>query len=154
MEASMKTSIAKGVLVLTLCTVAIGMPTRAVASEWPMTQGDFWEMTGIHLKDGGALAYANFLASEWKADQEFAKSKGWIKGYMVLSNAFARKGEPDLYLIVVLERFPSGPESEKRDDEYLAWKKKTQVQLMKESGNRLEIREIDSSLLLQELKFR
>ena len=150
----MKTAVAKGWLVLMLCSAAAVMPTRAVASEWPMTQGDFWEMTGVHLKDGGALAYANFLASEWKADQEFAKSKGWIKGYMVLGNAHVRKGEPDLYLVVIFERLPSGPESEKRDDEYVAWKKKTQAQMLKESGNRLEIREIGSSSLLQELKFR
>ncbi len=34
------------------------------------------------------------------------------------------------------------------------WKKKTQAQMQKESGNRLEIREIGSSSLLQELKFR
>jgi hypothetical protein len=150
----MKTAVVKGLLVLMLCSVAAVMPTRAVASDWPMTQGDFWEMTGVHLKDGGALAYANFLASEWKADQEFAKSKGWIKGYMVLGNAYPRKGEPDLYLVVISERLPSGPESGKRDDEYMAWKKKTQAQMLKESGNRLEIREIDSNSLLQELKFR
>ena len=150
----MKTAVTKGLLVLALCSAAAVMPTRAVASEWPMTQGDFWEMTGVHLKDGGALAYANFLASEWKADQEFAKSKGWIKGYMVLSNAYARKGEPDLYLVVISERLPSGSESGKRDDEYIAWKKKTQAQMVKESGTRLEIREIGSNSLLQELKFR
>jgi hypothetical protein len=43
---------------------------------------------------------------------------------------------------------------DKRDDEYTAWKKKTVAQMQKESGNRLEIREIESNLLLQELKFR
>lgn len=150
----MKTAVAKGVLVAMLCSVAVGIPRPAAASEWPMTQGDFWEITGVHLKDGGALAYANFLASEWKADQEFAKSKGWIRGYMVLSNTYARKGEPDLYLVVISERLPSGPESGNRDDEYIAWKKKTQAQMLKESGNRLEIREIGSNSLLQELKFR
>lgn len=150
----MKTAVIKGLMVLMLSSAASVMPTRASASDWPLTQGDFWETTGVHLKDGGALAYANFLASEWKADQDFAKSKGWIKGYLILSNAYPRKGEPDLYLVVISERLPSGPESGKRDDEYLAWKKKTQEQLHKESGNRLEIREIESSSLLQELKFR
>ena len=99
------------------------------------------------------LAYANFLATEWKADQEFAKSKGWIKSYMVFGNAYPRKGEPDLYLVVISERLPSGTESEKRDDEYLAWKKKTQAQLVKDSGNRLEVREIETNSLWQELKF-
>jgi hypothetical protein len=119
-----------------------------------MTLGDFWEVTGIHLKDGGALSYANFLATEWKANQEFAKSKGWIKSYMVFSNNNRRKGEADLFLVVVFERIPSGPEGDKRDDEFMAWKKKTQAQMQKESGDRLEVREVGSSSLLQELKFR
>jgi hypothetical protein len=137
-----------------LSAACIAMPTSASASDWPMTQGDFWEVTGVHLKDGGGLAYASFLAAEWKADQEFAKSKGWIKGYMVLGNAYARKGEPDIYLIVISERLASGPEADKRTDEYIAWKKKSAAQMQKESGNRFEIREIENNLLLQEWKFK
>ena len=150
----MKTALVKGLLVLTFCSAAASITTRALASDWPLVPGDFWETTGIHLKDGGALAYANFLATEWKADQEFAKSKGWIKGYMVFGNAHPRKGEPDLYLVTISERLPSGAEGDKRTDEYLAWKKKSQAQLVKESGNRLEVREVGSNALLQELKFR
>lgn len=150
----MRTVTIKGLLVLVLCAVWAAVPTRAAAEEWPLVQGDYWEMTGVHLKDGGALAYANFLATEWKANQEFAKSKGWIKGYMVLSNANSRRGEPDLYLITISERLVSGPEAEKRAEEYMAWRKKTQAQMQKESGNRLEIREVGSSTLLQELNFR
>ena len=150
----MKTSVVRKVSFLMLCLLSAAVPTRAFAGDWPLAPGDYWEMTGVHLKDGGALAYASFLATEWKADQEFAKSKGWIKGYLVLGNAHARKGEPDLYLVVVSERLPSGAEADKRDDEYVAWKKKTQAQMQKESGNRLEIREIGSNSLLQELKFR
>jgi hypothetical protein len=139
---------------LTLFSSIAVVPMRSQADEWPLKQGDFWEITGVHLKDGGALVYANFLANEWKADQEFAKSKGWIKGYMVLGNAYARKGESDLYLVVISERLASGPEGDKRNEEYLAWKKKSQSQLVKESGNRLEVRELESSMLMQEQKFR
>jgi hypothetical protein len=36
----------------------------------------------------------------------------------------------------------------------VTWRKKTQAQMQKESGNRLEIREIGSNALLQELGFR
>ena len=150
----MRTVVMKGLLLFALSSVCAVTPTLASADEWPMVQGDFWEMTSVHLKDGGGLAYANFLATEWKADQEFAKSKGWIKGYMVLGNAYMRKGEPDLYLITIMERLPSGPEGEKRSEEYMAWKKKSMSQMQKESGNRLEVREIGSNTLMQELKFR
>jgi asparagine synthetase A len=69
-------------------------------------------------------------------------------------HAYSRKGEPDLYLIVISERLATGPEGEKRNEEYTAWKKKSETQMQKESGDRLQIREIGSSSLLQELKFR
>jgi hypothetical protein len=153
-EEGMRTLVVKGLLLLTFCVTSAAMHAPALASDWPLIPGDFVEVTAVKLKDGGAFSYANFLATEWRADQEFAKSKGWIKSYMVLSNAYPRKGEPDLYLVVISERIPSGPEADTRGDEYLAWKKKTQTQLEKESGNRLEIREVEASSLLQELKFR
>ena len=150
----MRKAVRTGFLTGMLFLATLALPLRAAASDWPMTAGDFSEVTGVHLKDGGALAYANFLSTEWRAEQEFAKSKGWTKGYMVLSNVHPRKGEPDLYLITIFERMPSGAEGDKRNDEYLAWRKKTNAQLLKESGDRLEIREIMSTELLQELKFK
>ncbi|RPI17039.1 MAG: hypothetical protein EHM60_00390 [Lysobacterales bacterium] len=128
--------------------------TQALANEWPFVQGDHWEVTGIHLKDGGSLAYANFLAGEWRKDQEFAKSKGWIKSYTVLVNAYPRKGEPDLYLIAITDGVPSGAEGEKRQAEYMAWSKTSIADQQKASGNRAEFREVGSSSLLQEMKFR
>jgi len=150
----MKNLLVKSILVLVIGTTSAMVAPRVQADEWPMTAGDFWEVTGIHFKDGGALAYTNWIVSEWKADADFAKSKGWIKSYMVLGNAYPRKGEPDVYLIQVSDHLASGPEGEKRQDEYIAWKKKSQAQMQKESGNRLEFREVGSNLLLQEWKFR
>jgi len=150
----MRKVISNALLLMSFFASCAGIPSPASAAEWPMVPGDFYEVTGVKLKDGGELAYANFLASEWKADQEFAKSKGWIKSYMVLGNNYPRKGEPDLYLVVVSERLPSGPEGDKRQDEYVAWRKKNLAQMVKESGDRLGIREIESNSLLQEMKFR
>jgi hypothetical protein len=144
----------KSVLLLALCATSIITTTRAVAEEWPLVAGDFWEVTGVHIKDGGAFAYANFLAGEWRENQEMAKSKGWIKAYKILGNAYARKGEPDLYLITITDHIASGAEGEKRQAEYMEWKKKTISQMEKESGNRAEFREIGGNELLQELIFR
>lgn len=150
----MKSALTKGMWVWLLCSIAALLPLRALADQWPMTPGDYWDVTGVQVKDGGALAYANFLASDWKANQEFAKFKGWIKDYKVLANTHPRKGEPDLYLISIYERPPSGAESMKREEEYMAWRKKSQAQMQKEAGNRLEIREISGNEMLQEMKFR
>jgi hypothetical protein len=144
----------KSVLLLALCATSVLTVTRAVADEWPLVAGDFWDVTAVHIKDGGAFAYANFLAGEWRENQEMAKTKGWIKGYKILGNAYARKGEPDLYLIAITDHIASGAEGEKRQAEYMEWKKKTISQMEKESGNRAEFREIGSNELLQELTFR
>lgn len=140
-------------------TIAVGalstmMAASAFADEWPLVGGDFWEVTGIDVKDGGSWKYANWLATEWRKDLEYSKSKGWIKDYMILANVHARKGEADLYLIRVREDIPSGPEGEKRQKEYMEWQTKSQEQLVGESGNRADYREVTSDSLLQVLKIR
>lgn len=142
-----------------ICALALGLSSlcvsvAAVADEWPLVWGDYWEVTGIDLKDGGGLAYSKWLATEWKENQEFAKSKGWIKDYMLLGNVYGRADEPDMYLITIRESIVSGAEGNKRNDEYMAWRKKTVAQMQAESGNRAEFREVMSSSLLQELNFR
>jgi hypothetical protein len=137
-----------------LAAASLMTSAAALAEEWPFVPGDYWDVTGIDVKDGGSWAYANWLATEWRKDLEFAKSKGWIKDYMVFSNSYARKGEPDLYLVSIRESIPSGAESEKRQQEYLAWQSKSIETMVKESGNRVEYREVGSDFLLQHMKFR
>lgn len=150
----MLNSMKKAIFVLALSTSSMMLASSAVAEQWPLVGGDYWDVTGIDIKDGGDLKYSNWLATEWRKNAEFAKSKGWIKGYMLLANVHARSGEPDLYLIRVIESVVSGPEGEKRSAEYQEWQKKTFEQMETESGNRAQYREVMSSELLQELKFR
>jgi hypothetical protein len=146
--------IARSLMVLALCASSLMAASAARADDWPLVAGNFWDVTGIVIKDGGGLKYATFLAGEWRDNQEFAKSQGWIKSYTVLSNVYPRKGEPDLYLITVTDQIASGAESEKRQAAYLAWRKKTIAQMQGESGNRAEFREVSTNSLLQEMTFR
>jgi hypothetical protein len=146
--------ITRMVAVLTLGLSSAIFATSVLADEWPMVEGDLWDVSGIEIKDGGGLAYANFLAGEWRENQEFAKSKGWIKGYMVFANTYPRPDEPDLYLVTITDKIVSGAESEKRSEEYMAWRKKTIAQMQKEGGDRAEFREVTTNFLLEEMKFR
>jgi hypothetical protein len=59
----------RSVLVLGVCASTVITTSRVIADEYPLVNGDFWEVTGIHLKDGGSLAYATFIAGEWLKDQ-------------------------------------------------------------------------------------
>lgn len=144
----------KAVLLLVMCAASGFWTSNLMAQDWPMTGGDYWDVAAITIKDGGGLKYANWLADEWRKINEFAKSKGWIKDYFVLSNTYPRKGEPDLYLIQVFERMPTGPEGEDRGKEFREWREKSVADLVEESGNRAEYREVTSSSLLQVLNFR
>jgi len=144
----------KTLITLSMAVMALLVVSNVSADDWPMIGGDYWEVTGIDIKDGGDLMYATWLADEWHKNLEFAQSKGWIKGYRMFANVYARAGEPDLYLVRIVENVPSGAEGEKRADEYMEWRKKTYEQMDAENGNRAEYREVLSSELLQELKFR
>jgi hypothetical protein len=150
----MRRVIRKAVVTIAVGALSTVMAASAFAEDWPLVSGDYWEVTGIDVKDGGSWKYANWLATEWRKNLEFTKSKGWIKDYMILANVHARKGEADLYLIRVRADIPSGPEGEKRQKEYSDWVKKSNEQMVDESGNRAEYREVTSDSLLQVLKFR
>jgi len=141
-------AVAIGAFAATLSTTSLAQ------DQWPLVFGDYWEVTGIDLKDGGSYKYAEWLASEWKDNLEFSKSKGWIKDYKIFSNVYGRANEPDLYLVTITESIVSAAEGDKRFEEFQAWKKKTIAQMQSESGNRTEYREVMSDSLLQEMTIR
>lgn len=120
---------------------------------WPLASGDFWEVTGIDVKDGGGYRYAEHIATRWKESQDFAVSQGWIKEYMVLANIHGRADEPDLYLITVMEDMPTGPEWDERGKAYRDWAEASMEELVEQSGNRAEFRKVLGTSLLQELRF-
>ncbi len=150
----MRHTIIKAIAVLAFGASSALISTSVLADEWPFVGGDYWEITEINIKDGGGLKYANWLATEWRKNAEFAKSKGWIKDYMVFANVHGRNGEPDLFLISVVEDIPSGAVGEKRQKEYMEWQTKSIETLVGESGNRADYREVMGNSLLQVLKFR
>ena len=150
----MKKVTTKALAVLAFAVSSIVVSSNVLADEWPLVGGDYWEVTGISIEDGGGLTYAKWLATEWRKNLDFAKSKGWLKDYMILSNVYGRSNEADIYLIRVRESIPSGAEGEKRQKEYMEWRSKSIADMQKESGNRAEYREVLSSSLLQHMKFR
>jgi len=141
---------ARATAVLACGAMMILAATAAVADEWPLASGDYWEVSGIKIKDGGNFKYAQFLATEWKKSTDFAKSKGWIKDAKILYNVYARDGEADIYLVTIRDSIPTGPEGDKQGQEYQAWMKKTYETMVGESGNRAEYRTLLGSELLQE----
>ncbi len=137
-----------------LVTTPMALPTVAAAQEFPLVAGDYSEVAGIFIKDGGAYKYATHLATKWVDVQEFAKSKGWISDYKILINEYPRDGEPTIYLMTTFSRMADAAESERRNKAYDAYMKSSAEQQIAESGNRAEYRTVQSSMLLREYKVR
>jgi len=120
-------------------------------NEDPFKRGAYWEVTGIHVNDGSGLKYANHLANNWIRNQEFAKSKGWISAYHVLSNAYPRKGEPNVYLVTIFKEMTGPEEDDRRAKEWMEFNKSTMAKMQAESGERAEYRTVGSEMLLMEM---
>ena len=137
-----------------LVTTPMALPTVAAAQEFPLVAGDYSQVSGIFIKDGGAFKYATHLATKWVDVQEFAKSKGWISDYKILINEYPRDGEPTIYLMTTFAKMADAAEGERRNKEYDAYMKSSAEQQIAESGNRAEYRTVQSSMLLREYKVR
>jgi hypothetical protein len=133
--------------------LAVSLPATA-QDENPWKAGNYWNVSAIHVKDGGGLKYAQYLATEWVKMQEYSKSQGWISDFMVLSNTHPREGEPNLYLITIAPSLPSSDEADKRGRMMREFNKTTIAQMQAQSAGRAEIRELGSQMQLRQLVLR
>ena len=129
--------------------LALSFP--AVAQDLPLVGGDYWDVTSVKIDDGHFGDYADFLAGQFRKDNEFAKSKGWIKAYYILSNNNPRKDEPDLYLVTVSDRMPTPAEQIARNKEMNAYLQSDDRKQIAGSGHRATFRHLEGDMLLQQL---
>ena len=124
-----------------LMLAALGAATMlttvpAAAQELPIKGGDYWDVQAVTIDDGHFGDYADFLAGQFRKESEFAKSKGWLKGYYILSNVNARDGEPDLYLVRISDHVPTPAEDIQREKELNAFTAQNTRQALAGSGQR------------------
>jgi hypothetical protein len=134
-----------------LCAATMICAVPAVAQELPIKTADFWDVAAISVDDGHISDYTDYLAGQYRKNMEFQKSKGWIKGYYILSNANKRQGEPDLYLVTVFDHVTTPAEDILREKEANAFLAQTTRQGIAGSGQRATYRHLGSDMLLQEM---
>ena len=140
------------VAVLGAAAMALSVP--AVAQDFPVKGGDYWNVAEVTIDDGHFGDYADHLAGAYRRTNDFAKSKGWIKNYYILSNVNKRAGEPDLYLVTITDHLTSNAEDEARSKELDAYLKSSARQQDAQSGARAKFRKLGGNMLLQELVYR
>ncbi|MCM3900107.1 MAG: hypothetical protein ND866_00215 [Pyrinomonadaceae bacterium] len=82
-------------LVLTLGIVAFGQVQR------PFKNGSVWSIGFIRMKPGMETAYLNYIAGDWKREQEALKKDGQIISYKVLQTE--AHGSADWNLMLMTE---------------------------------------------------
>lgn len=133
-------------------TMAFAVP--AAAQEIPLANGNFWSVTEVTIDDGHFSDYADYLAGQYRKQQDFAKSKGWIKDYYILSNNNKRANEPDLYLVQIFDHVTTPAEDLAREKDMNAFMALSSRQAEAGSGQRAKYRHIGGNFLLQEQIWR
>lgn len=138
-----------------LLLAALGAGDNAIRQQlrsYPLVPGDYWDVTSVKIDDGHFADSADFLADQFRKQNDFMKSKGWIKAYYILSNNNSREDEPDLYLITVSDHVPTAAEQTERHEAINAYMATTR-QSMTESGHRATYRHIAGDMLLEQMNW-
>lgn len=140
---------------LAAAALTAASPQFAAAQDrFPMEPAEYVEVAAIHIDDGYGMKYAQHLATIWRTSQDYAVEQGWIMGYEILANTYAREGEPDLYLLTRFEKFETPEEQEARGRQFREQMGRTIAQMQEESAGRAEYRTLGSEMLLRRMKWR
>ena len=132
-----------------LIATAFSMPANAQQSA--LKPGPLWQAAEIYVQDGQTQKYADWLASTWTSNQEFAKSQGWLLEYHILLSINAREGEPNMVLLTRFNDFPSAAEVERRQAIMAKHTGEDPHQAAAASGTRTSMRKQMGSVLYREL---
>ncbi|HEY7911320.1 MAG TPA: hypothetical protein VIG62_05340 [Blastocatellia bacterium] len=132
-------------LVLTLSVVVIAQVKR------PYRNGTVWTIGFIRMKPGMETAYLNYVAGEWKRDQEALKKDGQIISYMVLQTE--SHGSNDFNLMLMTEYKDMATREANQDREDALYQRTIGNDEKQRQGyrERLEIREVLADRLAREI---
>lgn len=133
------------ILVLTLSVVVFAQVNR------PYHNGSVWNVAFIRMKPGMDTAYLNYIATDWKKQQDVLKKEGLIISYKVLTTESHGAGDFNIMLMTEYKDLAT-MESNEDKAENLAQQTigndQTQMQGYKD---RLEIREVLQDRLAREI---
>ena len=108
----------------------------------PYHDGSVWSIGFIRVKAGMDTAYLNYLASDWKKEQEAMKTEGLILSYKVIS---VEAHTPAEWNLMLMTEYKSLAAMEAGADKVDALGQKlfgTDQKMMQGYRERLEIREV------------
>ena len=136
---------------LALSVVGAAALTVHAQVKRPYRDGTVWNVTFVRMKPGMDTAYLNYLASDWKRNQEAAKKEGLIVSYKVLST---EAHSPDDWNLILMTEVKDLATLEANQDKADALSQKLvgdDQKQMQGYKDRSEIREITGIRLAREI---
>jgi hypothetical protein len=128
-----------------LTATAIGQVKR------PYHDGSVWDIAFIRVKPGMEVAYMNYLAGEWKRNQEAAKKAGLILSYKVIATEPHNPGDFNLMLMTEYKDLASMEAGSDKADDLAQTVVGDDQKQMEGYKQRLEIREVLGNRLSREV---
>ncbi|PYR24907.1 MAG: hypothetical protein DMF98_13930 [Acidobacteria bacterium] len=117
----------------------------------PFHNGSVWNLAFIRMKPGMETAYLNYVAGQWKANQEAEKKEGLILSYKVLSVEGHTPGEWNLMLMTEYKDLASMEAGEEKADMLTQKTVGTDEKQMQGYKERSENREVMGERLAREI---
>jgi hypothetical protein len=132
------------VLVLTL-GVVVAQVNR------PYRNGSVWSIGFIKMKPGMETAYLNYVAGDWKREQEALKKDGQIISYKVMTTEDHGSDDWNIMLMSEYKNLATMEANENKADNLLQTVIGTDEKQMQGYRDRLQIREVLQNRLAREI---
>ena len=132
-------------LVLTSSVVAFAQVSR------PYRNGSVWNVSFIRMKPGMESAYLNYIATDWKKEQEELKKAGLIVSYKVLTSEPHNPGDFNIMLMTEYKDLATMEANENKEDALNQQVVGNDEKQREGYRKRLEIREVMGGRLAREI---
>ena len=124
------------VLLLTLSAVAVAQVNR------PFRNGSVWSISLIKMKPGMETAYLNYIAGDWKREQEALKKDGQILSYKVITTEAHGSNDWNIMLMSEYKNLATMEANEDKADNLAQTVSGNDEQQRQGYRDRLQIREV------------
>lgn len=133
------------VLLLATSVVVLAQVNR------PYRNGSVWNVAFIRMKPGMETAYLNYIATDWKKNQEGSKKEGLILSYKVLTTEAHGGNDFNIMLMTEYKDLATMEANEAKADNLAQQIVGNDQKQMQGYKDRLEIREVLQDRLAREI---
>jgi hypothetical protein len=135
---------------VTLIVLALSVVVFAQVNR-PYRNGSVWNVAFIRMKPGMDTAYLNYIATDWKRNQEALKKEGVILSYKVLTTEAHGAADFNILLMTEYKDLATMEANDAKEDNIAQQVVGNDAKQIQGYKDRLEIREVMQDRLAREI---